>query len=55
MIPPDHARNVIEFPFGDIYQRPGLDLRLREVATVAAKVVFRERDGRGTGCSTQPE
>jgi len=35
-IAPDLARYVIEFPFGDIYQRPGLDLRLREVATVAA-------------------
>ena len=25
-IAPDLARYVIEFPFGDIYQRPGLDL-----------------------------
>jgi 4-carboxymuconolactone decarboxylase len=35
-ISPDLARYVIEFPFGDIYQRPGLDLRSRELATVAA-------------------
>ncbi len=35
-IAPDFARYVIEFPFGDIYSRPGLDLRAREVATVAA-------------------
>jgi 4-carboxymuconolactone decarboxylase len=35
-IAPDLARYVIEFPFGDIYQRPGLDLRARELATVAA-------------------
>lgn len=28
--------HVIEFPFGDIYSRPGLDLRSREIATVAA-------------------
>lgn len=35
-IAPDLARYVIEFPFGDIYQRPGLDLRTRELATVAA-------------------
>jgi 4-carboxymuconolactone decarboxylase len=35
-IAPDLARYVIEFPFGDIYQRPGLDLRSRELATVAA-------------------
>lgn len=35
-IAPDLARLVIEFPFGDIYSRPGLDLRSREIATVAA-------------------
>jgi 4-carboxymuconolactone decarboxylase len=35
-ISPDLARYTIEFPFGDIYQRPGLDLRSREIATVAA-------------------
>jgi len=35
-IAPDLARYMIEFPFGDIYQRPGLDLRSREIATVAA-------------------
>ena len=35
-IAPDFARYIIEFPFGDIYSRPGLDLRAREIATVAA-------------------
>ena len=35
-IAPDFGRYVIEFPFGDIYARPGLDLRSREVATIAA-------------------
>lgn len=35
-IAPDFARYVLEFPFGDIYSRPGLDLRSREVATIAA-------------------
>ena len=35
-IAPDFARYVVEFPFGDIYSRPGLDLRTRELATVAA-------------------
>ncbi len=35
-IAPDLARYTIEFPFGDIYQRPGLDLKNRELATVAA-------------------
>lgn len=35
-IAPDFARYLIEFPFGDIYARPGLGLRSREIATVAA-------------------
>lgn len=35
-ISPDFARYLIEFPFGDIYARPGLDLRQREIATIAA-------------------
>jgi len=35
-IAPDLARYVIEFPFGDIYARPGLDLKSREIATIAA-------------------
>jgi 4-carboxymuconolactone decarboxylase len=35
-ISPDLAKYTIEFPFGDIYQRPGLDLKSREIATVAA-------------------
>jgi 4-carboxymuconolactone decarboxylase len=35
-IAPDLARYVIEFPFGDIYQRPGLELKTRELITVAA-------------------
>lgn len=33
---PDLARFLIEFSFGDIYSRPGLDLKAREIATVAA-------------------
>lgn len=35
-ISPDLAKYTIEFPFGDIYQRAGLDLKSRELATVAA-------------------
>lgn len=35
-IAPDFARYLIEFPFGDIYSRPSLDLRSREIAVVAA-------------------
>jgi 4-carboxymuconolactone decarboxylase len=33
---PDFADYVLEFPFGDIYARPGLGLREREIAVVAA-------------------
>lgn len=35
-IAPDFAKYLIEFPFGDIYSRPGLDLKSREIAVVAA-------------------
>lgn len=35
-IAPDFARYLIEFPFGDIYARPGLELKSREIATIAA-------------------
>jgi len=35
-IAPDFCRYLIEFPFGDIYSRPGLDLKSREIATIAA-------------------
>jgi 4-carboxymuconolactone decarboxylase len=35
-IAPDLARYVIEFAFGDVYSRPGLDLKSREIAAVAA-------------------
>lgn len=35
-IAPDFARYLIEFPFGDVYSRPGLDLKSREIAVVAA-------------------
>jgi 4-carboxymuconolactone decarboxylase len=33
---PDMERFIVEFPYGDIYSRPGLDLRTREIATVSA-------------------
>lgn len=35
-IVPDFARYLIEFPLGDIYSRPSLDLKSREIAVVAA-------------------
>ncbi|QBM78255.1 hypothetical protein E2E30_20400 (plasmid) [Sphingomonas sp. AAP5] len=37
-IAPDLGRYIIEFGFGDVYSRPGIDLRTRELATVAALV-----------------
>ena len=35
-IAPDFARYLIEFSFGDIYTRPGLDLKSQEIAVLAA-------------------
>jgi 4-carboxymuconolactone decarboxylase len=35
-IAPDLANFVAEFAYGDIYTRPGLDLKSREIATIAA-------------------
>ena len=35
-IAPDFARMAIEFPFGDLYARDGLDLRAREIVAIAA-------------------
>ncbi|MBW3532457.1 carboxymuconolactone decarboxylase family protein [Shewanella sp. NKUCC06_TVS] len=33
---PALGKYIIEYPFGDIYQREGLDLKTRELVTVAA-------------------
>jgi 4-carboxymuconolactone decarboxylase len=35
-VAPDLGRYAIEFAYGDIYQRPGLDLRQRQLVTVSA-------------------
>lgn len=35
-VAPDLSRYVVEFGFGDIHCRPGLDLKSREIATIAA-------------------
>lgn len=35
-IAPDFARLLVSFAFGDIYSRPGLDLKSREIGVVAA-------------------
>ena len=39
-IAPDFAHYLVEFPFGDVYSRPGLDLKSREIAAVAALTVL---------------
>jgi 4-carboxymuconolactone decarboxylase len=35
-IAPDFARLLVSFAFGDIYSRPGLDLKSREIGVVTA-------------------
>jgi 4-carboxymuconolactone decarboxylase len=35
-VAPDLGRYVVEFAFGEIYQRPGLDLRQRQLVTISA-------------------
>lgn len=35
-ISPDLAKYVVEYGFADIYSRPGLDLKSREIAAIAA-------------------
>lgn len=61
-IAPDFARLLIEFPFGDIYSRPGLDLKSRELAVVAALTALGNaapqlkvhiHGARNVGCSQQ--
>ncbi|HEY9223937.1 MAG TPA: carboxymuconolactone decarboxylase family protein [Variovorax sp.] len=61
-IAPDFARLIIEFPFGDIYSRPGLDLKVRELAVVAAltamgtaapQLKVHIHGARNVGCSRQ--
>lgn len=35
-IAPDLGRYIVEFAYGDVFTRPGLDVKTRELATVAA-------------------
>ena len=42
---PDLARVLVEFPFGDVYPRPGLDLKTREMLTVEALTVLGSPQG----------
>ena len=37
---PDMARYLVEFPFGDVYARPALDLKSREIAAVATLIAL---------------
>jgi 4-carboxymuconolactone decarboxylase len=39
-IAPDLGRFVTEFAFGDIYSRPGLDLKTRQMLTIASLVTL---------------
>jgi len=39
-IAPDLARYIIEFPFGDVYRRPGLTLKERMMVTVTALIAL---------------
>ncbi len=39
-IAPDFVRYVVEFPFGDVFSRPGLDLKTREIVTVSALIAL---------------
>ncbi len=37
---PDLARYILEFLFGDFYNRPGLEFKSREIATLAALIAL---------------
>lgn len=39
-VSPEMAKFVVEFPYGDIYSRPGLDLKTRELITIASLVTL---------------
>lgn len=39
-ISPDLGRYIVEFAFGDLYSRPGLDLKSRELAALVALVTL---------------
>ena len=39
-VAPDMSRFVVEFPYAEIYTRPEVDLKTREICTVAALTVL---------------
>jgi len=43
-VAPDFARMAIEFPFGDLYARDGLDLKTREIVAIAALATLGHTD-----------
>ncbi len=43
-VAPDFARMAIEFPFGDLYARDGLDLKSREIVAIAALATLGHKD-----------
>jgi 4-carboxymuconolactone decarboxylase len=45
-VAPDLGRYVVEFAFGDIYSRPVLDLRERQLVTISALTRSPARAGR---------
>ena len=39
-ISPDMARYIVEYAYGDVWARPGLDLKHRELATTSALITL---------------
>lgn len=39
---PEFADMLVDFPYGDIYSRPGLDPKSRQIATIAALTILGE-------------
>ncbi|WP_207679913.1 carboxymuconolactone decarboxylase family protein [Desulfonema magnum] len=61
-IAPDMERFIVEFAYGDIYSRPGLDLKCRQIATIAAltamgnaepQLLFHINAALNVGCSPE--
>ena len=44
-IAPDLGRYIVEFAYGDVFSRDGLDVKTREIATVAARRQTRRNTG----------
>jgi len=47
-VAPDLGRFIVEFPYSEIYTRDGLDLKTRELATVAALTALGNAKGQLT-------